>query len=157
MSGYVPSRGYTVWLNFNPQVGHEQAGKKPAIVLISAILFVGKPRSIYELILGGHYKVGISQNIKSEFISVLTRSKFDFPLQWIYLTISELKAIAEVVEPSRTIHAISEDPDDNRIIECALESCADYIISGDNHLLRLGEHKGVRILDPASFLELFEE
>ena len=126
-------------------------------VLISAILFGGKPRSIYELILGGHYKVGISQSSKSEFISVLTRPKFDFPPQWIDLTVSEIKAIAEVVEPSRTIHAISEDPDDNRIIECAMEFDADYIISGDNHLLKLGEHQGIRILDPATFLELFEE
>ena len=30
---YVPSRGDIVWLNFNPQTGHEQAGKRPAIVL----------------------------------------------------------------------------------------------------------------------------
>ncbi len=30
---YVPGRGDIVWLNFNPQAGHEQAGKRPAIVL----------------------------------------------------------------------------------------------------------------------------
>ena len=126
-------------------------------VLISAILFGGKPRSIYELILEGHYKIGISQGIISEFISVLTRPKFDYPRQWLELTVSEIKAIAEVVVPSRRVFAISEDPDDNQIIECALEFGAKYIISGDKHPLKLGEYQGVRILDPATFFELFEE
>lgn len=30
---YVPRRGDAVWLNFNPQSGHEQAGRRPALVL----------------------------------------------------------------------------------------------------------------------------
>lgn len=33
MAPYVPKRGDIIWLNFNPQAGHEQAGKRPAIVL----------------------------------------------------------------------------------------------------------------------------
>jgi mRNA interferase MazF len=33
---YVPERGDVVWLNFNPQAGHEQAGKRPAFVLSPA-------------------------------------------------------------------------------------------------------------------------
>ena len=34
--GYVPERGEVVWLNFNPQAGHEQAGHRPALVLSPA-------------------------------------------------------------------------------------------------------------------------
>ena len=30
---YVPQRGDVIWINFNPQVGHEQAGRRPAVVL----------------------------------------------------------------------------------------------------------------------------
>jgi mRNA interferase MazF len=30
---YVPKRGDAIWINFNPQAGHEQAGRRPAIVL----------------------------------------------------------------------------------------------------------------------------
>jgi len=33
MSKYVPSRGDIIWINFNPQAGHEQAGRRPALVL----------------------------------------------------------------------------------------------------------------------------
>ena len=32
-AGYVPDRGHIVWLGFSPQAGHEQAGRRPALVL----------------------------------------------------------------------------------------------------------------------------
>ena len=41
---------------------------------------------------------------------------------------------------------------DSRILECALESRAAYIVSGDKHLLELGQFEGVPILDAAAFL-----
>ena len=36
MSGYVPDRGHVVWLDFDPQAGREQAGRRPALVLSPA-------------------------------------------------------------------------------------------------------------------------
>jgi len=33
MPDYVPDRGDIVWINFNPQAGHEQAGRRPALIL----------------------------------------------------------------------------------------------------------------------------
>lgn len=33
MAGYVPDRGDIIWITFNPQAGHEQAGRRPGIVL----------------------------------------------------------------------------------------------------------------------------
>ncbi|MBT4087425.1 MAG: endoribonuclease MazF [Deltaproteobacteria bacterium] len=36
MTTYVPSRGDLVWINFNPQVGHERAGRRPALILSPA-------------------------------------------------------------------------------------------------------------------------
>ena len=42
---------------------------------------------------------------------------------------------------------------DNRILECAVEASADYVVSGDRrHLLPLGEHRGARILNAPRFL-----
>ena len=40
-SRYVPDRGHVVWIDFNPQTGHEQAGRRPAVVL-SAALYNGR-------------------------------------------------------------------------------------------------------------------
>ena len=36
MSTYIPDRGHIVWLDFTPQAGHEQAGRRPALVLSPA-------------------------------------------------------------------------------------------------------------------------
>ncbi|NLL85523.1 MAG: endoribonuclease MazF [Syntrophomonadaceae bacterium] len=33
VKGYIPKRGDIIWLEFNPQAGHEQAGKRPALVI----------------------------------------------------------------------------------------------------------------------------
>jgi len=53
---------------------------------------------------------------------------------------------------------IREKDDDNRILECALEGKAEYIISGDKrHLLPLGEYEGIRILSPDEFLRLIRK
>ncbi|PTL35659.1 hypothetical protein CLG94_07790 [Candidatus Methylomirabilis limnetica] len=49
---------------------------------------------------------------------------------------------------------ISEDPPDDHYLECAIEGDADYIVSGDQHLLELGEYQGIRILTPRAFLNI---
>jgi predicted nucleic acid-binding protein len=53
------------------------------------------------------------------------------------------------------LSVVERDKSDDRILECALEAKADYIISGDSHLLSLKEYQGIRILSPADFLQLF--
>jgi putative PIN family toxin of toxin-antitoxin system len=53
----------------------------------------------------------------------------------------------------RTRVNIVQDLDDNRILECALASNARYLITGDNHLLRIGQFKTTQILTPRSFLD----
>jgi uncharacterized protein len=63
-----------------------------------------------------------------------------------------LLALGEPVIPRRRVNAVKEDPDDNRILECALAAGADVIVSGDGHLLRLTEYEGIAILTPRAFL-----
>ncbi|MDD5621849.1 MAG: putative toxin-antitoxin system toxin component, PIN family [Actinomycetota bacterium] len=53
------------------------------------------------------------------------------------------------------IEIIKDDPDDNKFIECAVTNRADYIISGDNHLLNLRECRNIKILSPKEFLNCF--
>jgi len=49
------------------------------------------------------------------------------------------------------INIVKEDPDDNKIIECAIESDSEYILTYDNHLLKIKEYKSVKILKPEEF------
>jgi putative PIN family toxin of toxin-antitoxin system len=60
------------------------------------------------------------------------------------------------VVPSRRITVIREDPADNMFLECAVEAQADYIISGDRHLRRLGIFEGIEILSPRAYLTRVE-
>ena len=48
---------------------------------------------------------------------------------------------------------VKDDPDDNKVIECALTTEADYIVSGDSHLFNIKEVLGIKILKPKEFLD----
>jgi putative PIN family toxin of toxin-antitoxin system len=64
--------------------------------------------------------------------------------------------VATLVEPQQAIDVVKDDPDDNRVLECAVEGGASYITTGDTHLLRLGEYQGIMILTPRGFLSVLE-
>jgi hypothetical protein len=64
-----------------------------------------------------------------------------------------LKTFSKAVNPKNRIAVIVDDPD-NRILECAEEGRADFIISGDHHLTDLEDYQGIKIVAPATFLAL---
>ena len=51
-----------------------------------------------------------------------------------------------------SLRVIKEDPSDNMILECAVAGGVDFVISGDDHLLAVGEFHGIRIVNPSEFL-----
>jgi len=59
---------------------------------------------------------------------------------------------AIVAEDSFSTDRIVADPTDNKFLACALEVNADYIVSGDNHLLSIKHFHGIQIVDAASFI-----
>lgn len=71
----------------------------------------------------------------------------------VRLVMNELEALADFVEPKSAIKLVREDPDDNRILECAVEAGADVIVTGDEHLLRLREALGISLLSADEFLQ----
>ncbi|MFC1849584.1 putative toxin-antitoxin system toxin component, PIN family [candidate division CSSED10-310 bacterium] len=71
--------------------------------------------------------------------------------------IAELESLAQIVEPQVAINCIIEDPDDNRILECAVEATADYIISGDEHLLKIRQIEHISIVNPSDFLTILKK
>lgn len=68
-----------------------------------------------------------------------------------------LRSMARVLNPQKTIRIIAQDPADNRILECALAAGADFIVSGDKHLLRLGRFKDISILSPREFIKNYSQ
>ncbi len=68
-----------------------------------------------------------------------------------------LEKDAVLIPGDLELHGVAPDPDDDAIVSCAIEGDADYIVSGDTHLLGLGEYEGVRIVEPAEFVRVLAE
>ena len=68
-----------------------------------------------------------------------------------------LELTADMVTPSREVRAISDDPDDDHLLAAALEGRAAFLVTGDRHVLALGEYEGIRIVTPAAFLKILGE
>lgn len=132
-----------------------------ANVLVSAVL---KPQSnpdkIIDLIKQGSLVLAMSHDILAELKRVLLYPKIRKVLKLTTKEIGESlaqMASAAIITPGRIrVEAIESDPDDNRYLECAVEARADFIISGDRHLKDLKNFQGIEIVDPATFLELWE-
>ena len=63
-------------------------------------------------------------------------------------------SLSSLVDVKTAIHAIEEDPSDNHVLACAKEASAQFIVSGDRHLLRLGHYENIKILAASNFLEM---
>ncbi len=126
-------------------------------VLISALHFGGPPRSILEKAIRGEVRLYLSEVILDELKRVLRRPKFGYSEEAIQAITNELSLTGYLVRPTETINEITEDISDNRILECAIEAKADYIVSGDSHLLNLKRIRSIPIVRPAQFMEIDKE
>ena len=122
-------------------------------VLVSATLFGGNPKKILDLAGEGKIKILISEKILEEFREVL-QEKFDFSLSMAELAASGIREISSLITPTQRLTVIKEKEADNRVLECAVEGRAQYIVSGDTkHLQPLKEYQEIKILRPAQFLK----
>ncbi|MBI4452607.1 putative toxin-antitoxin system toxin component, PIN family [Candidatus Woesearchaeota archaeon] len=94
-----------------------------------------------------------TQDILDETIEVLERD-FEYSKNEAKNIIEKILLFAKLIEPKQKINVIKDDPDDNKVIECAIESSSDCIITYDNHLLKLKEHKGIKIVKPEEILKI---
>jgi len=123
-------------------------------ILVSGFNFLaGKPSQFLQLARSGAISLVVSQPIIEETTDVLAR-KFNWTAEDIEEARRWLKDIARTVTPAVRLDVIKEDPPDNRILECAVSAGSDYIVTGDNDLLRLGQYAGIRIMNVADFLEI---
>jgi putative PIN family toxin of toxin-antitoxin system len=121
-------------------------------VLVSALLFGGPPEQIVLAGLRGEIQLLTSSPLLKELERVL-KVKFKLNLHLVRNIIEEIKEVAELVEVSSHINVISYPDDDNRVLECAVDGKAEFIVTGDTkHILPLKEFRGTKILSPSEFL-----
>jgi uncharacterized protein len=123
-------------------------------VIVSALVFGGIPRGVLELAEAGQCQLFYSEPIQTEVRRVLSE-KFEWPQAMLREALPVLWSMGELVVPRTTVDAVTGDPDDNRILECAVEAQAQVVVSGDHHLLALQKYKSILIVTPRQFIELF--
>lgn len=119
-------------------------------VYISAYGFGGKPAEVMRAAILGEFEL-----VTSPAILVEVADKFEavlgFDREHTTDVVKQIARVATVVRPLQRIAVVADDAD-NRILEAAAESGAGLIVSGDRHLLDLGEWEGVRVVRVAEFL-----
>lgn len=122
-------------------------------IYVSALEFGGIGARLLAMARAGHFRLDASDGILDELITVL-RDDFHWEAYRLRFARQGIVRLANVVVPAQVIDVIKEDPDDNRILECAVEADSDYIVSHDRDLLRMKEYCRIKIVTAADYLKL---
>jgi predicted nucleic acid-binding protein len=95
------------------------------------------------------YVLLFSPPLAAEFCDILRR-EFHLPHDKVQRELRAIARIAEIVRPSVTLN-VAADPDDYRVLECAISGKADLIVSNNKHLRSLGSFRGIAIVTGADF------
>ena len=130
-------------------------------VLVSALIVTrGKPAQIVDYIQARKFQLILSDDILIEAREVLQRKHIQRRFQPSPADIDEylgrLRGISQMVAVREIENVIVNDPPDNLILACAREGSADYLVSGNDHLLALREHHHTQVVSPARFLTLLD-
>jgi uncharacterized protein len=132
-----------------------------ANIYISALISdKGNPAKIIKGWLAGEFEIVVSPAIIEEILRVSGYERIlrkyasvrENRLEFVAL----LSEQAVWTEPPKVLSVVAADESDNRYIECAISGNAQYIVTGDDHLLELGSYRAVAIVLPAAFIALVE-
>lgn len=137
-------------------------GKKTKVVLDTNIwisIFFNKilGDEFEELFRSEKIEIFISEKILKEIARVLEYPKIKSILEksGIILreVLEEILRISKVVNPKKKLEIVRDAPEDNKFLECAFESEAEYVISGDRHLLKLKKFGNVKIISARELIK----
>lgn len=119
-------------------------------VIISAVVFGGKPREILNLIINKRIQAVTTPVLLAEFQDVVSKK---FPLLAINIKKidKQIRKQFKIVNPKKTLKILKDEPD-NRVLEAAIEGNCQYIVTGDKGLVELRKYKNIRILKPDQFI-----
>lgn len=120
-------------------------------IYVSALALPGgNAEDAYLEAVHGTFELFTSVSILTETARVL-QTKFDWAEDKAREAVQEISQVATVLRPRLTLHILKDEPD-NRILECAMAAQAEYLVTGDRHLLALEHHAGITMISLANFL-----
>ena len=124
-------------------------------IYISAIIFGGVPENCLDVAINDEIELYTTRAILLELANKLT-TKFLHTEEDVVDILEGFSKFVKIIEPKVKVDKIKIDPQDNKILEAALEAKADYIVSGDKkHLLSLGNFRNIPIISAKQFLDIF--
>ncbi len=136
-------------------------------VVIDTVVFVRSllnPYSAPGRLIFAHadeYRLILSAPIVREIVEVLQRPEITNKIRFVAgmdtRRVLDLLSQAELVELPADIPQVSRDPKDDKFLATAILGEADHVVSEDRDLLDLGEYRGIKIVDVATFLKLLNE
>jgi putative PIN family toxin of toxin-antitoxin system len=124
-------------------------------VLVSGIFWSGTPSKILDLWVHDKFQLLTTQLILEEYNNTLNRiskgKKDSLVNAWMLFVVEN-----SIVVNDKKKFKLSADPDDDKFIDCAVSGNADFIVSGDSHLLDLISVLNVNIIKPNSFIDLLK-
>lgn len=129
-------------------------------VYLSALISPAGPLAqIVELGLAGRFEAVSSDAVEAEVLEGLGRERIRRyirrPPEWIRRFLHALRQATLRVEPA-IVDVIPQDPPDNLVIGTAIAAAVDYLVSGNSHLLDLGNYEGIQIVTPRRFLDILK-
>lgn len=120
-------------------------------IYISALVIPGgNAEEAYLEAVRGAFDLYTSVAILTETARVL-QTKFDWAEDKVREAVQTISQMAIVLRPRPTLHILDDEPD-NRILECAIAAQAEFVVSGDRHLLALKHHADITMISLADFL-----
>ena len=117
-------------------------------IFVSGIFWRGSSNKVILNWREGRFTLVTSLEAVSEIVRVLKDFKIKLSDEMIKDWVDLIVGNSIIVEPKEKIEAIKNDPKDNIFIETAVAGNVDYIVSQDNHLLKLKEFRGIKIITP---------
>ncbi|KHO54864.1 MAG: PilT protein [archaeon GW2011_AR19] len=110
---------------------------------------------LLQKLIRNNVEIFTTKEILEEFSEVLKRD-FLYAEKEVQNLLEKVLQFLTLVNPSKKIDVVKEDADDNKIIECAVETKSEYILSYDKHLLKLKEFQGIKIVKPEEIFRVLE-
>ena len=122
-------------------------------VLVSALIDDGKPRKLV-LELLDKYTVILSRQMLAELADVVSRNKFSVKSGQVDRFLSSLVRMSQLVSDVARFKVVLEVPDDDVVLNTAYIGRAEFIVTGDRHLLELDQFKKTKIVTVNQMLEI---
>jgi putative PIN family toxin of toxin-antitoxin system len=124
-------------------------------VLVSALIGAGKSRELWKVAVERKFMLIISKEMLAEFLGVVERKKFG-AIRRISVErfVTQLIRISTMTAIKSSYKVVLDDPDDDIVINTAYSGKAEYIVTGDSHLLEIGKFRNIKIISIGSFLKL---